>query len=159
MRACNLRLVLVLLLIAWESGASFINQSQSKVKQNQSKRELRSTLNCKPLYEPSCIHYYKVCTVLSITNRYGYSYNSILFHREHEVPREISTRIRLTKMPQNFSRSEIWDIENEGYCCWDYYQCFREVYFFPLSPTPGWWKGKMGNGWVRICKYSHKQKH
>ena len=38
-----------LLLIGWESGASFVNQSQSKVKQNKSKHELLSTLNWKPL--------------------------------------------------------------------------------------------------------------
>ena len=31
---------LVLLLIGWESGANFVNQSQSVVKQNQSKREI-----------------------------------------------------------------------------------------------------------------------
>ena len=35
--------------IGWESGASFINQSQSEVKQDQSKRELLWTLNWKPL--------------------------------------------------------------------------------------------------------------
>ena len=48
MRACNWQLVLVLLLIGGESGASFVNH-QSEVKQNQSKRELLSTLNWKPL--------------------------------------------------------------------------------------------------------------
>ena len=41
--------VLVLLLIGWESGASFLNQSLSVVTQNQSKWELLSTLNWKPL--------------------------------------------------------------------------------------------------------------
>ena len=44
MHVCNSRLVLVLLLIGWESGASFVNQSQGKEVQNQSKREW------KPLY-------------------------------------------------------------------------------------------------------------
>ena len=38
-RAAKTRLVLVLFLIGWESGASFFNQSQSVVMQNQSKRE------------------------------------------------------------------------------------------------------------------------
>ena len=38
------RLVSVLLLIGWESGASFLDQSLSVVMQNQSKRELLSTL-------------------------------------------------------------------------------------------------------------------
>ena len=36
-------IVLVLLFIGWESGASFSNQSQSKVKQNQSERDLLTT--------------------------------------------------------------------------------------------------------------------
>ena len=39
-RASEARLVLVLLLIGWESGTNFGNQSQSAVKQNQSKREI-----------------------------------------------------------------------------------------------------------------------
>ena len=38
-------LVLIWLLIGWLSCASFINQSQSAVKQNKSKRELFSTLD------------------------------------------------------------------------------------------------------------------
>jgi len=38
-------MVLVLLLIGGESGASFLNQSQSETQQNQSKRELPVTLN------------------------------------------------------------------------------------------------------------------
>ena len=49
MRACNSRLILLLLLIDWESGASFVNQSQSEVMQNERKRELLSALNWKPL--------------------------------------------------------------------------------------------------------------
>ena len=36
---------LVLLLIGWESGASFVNQSQGEVEQNQIKGELPSTHN------------------------------------------------------------------------------------------------------------------
>ena len=50
--ASEARLVLVLLLIGWESGANFGNQSQSAVKQNQSKRKitfdtsLKSALYC-----------------------------------------------------------------------------------------------------------------
>ena len=44
------RLVLVLHLIGWAGGASFLNQSQSVVKQNQSNSGLLSTLNWKPLY-------------------------------------------------------------------------------------------------------------
>ena len=40
----------VLILIGWQSGASFANQSQSLVKQNQSKWQLISTLNYKPIY-------------------------------------------------------------------------------------------------------------
>ena len=48
-RAYISRLVLVLLLIGWESGASFVNQSQSEVKQDQSKRNLLSILKWKPL--------------------------------------------------------------------------------------------------------------
>ena len=48
-QASKSRLILVLFLIGWESDASFVNQSQSVVKQNQSKRELLSTLNWKPL--------------------------------------------------------------------------------------------------------------
>ena len=39
-RACKTRSVLVLHLIGWESGASFVNHSQSVVMQNQSKREI-----------------------------------------------------------------------------------------------------------------------
>ena len=39
-RASEARLVLDLLLIGWESGANFGNQSQSAVKQNQSKHEI-----------------------------------------------------------------------------------------------------------------------
>ena len=42
-RASEARLVLVLLLIGRESGANFINQSKSVVKQNQSKREITFT--------------------------------------------------------------------------------------------------------------------
>ena len=44
------RLVLVLLLIGWVSGASFLNQSLSVVMQSQSKRKLLSTLKWKQLY-------------------------------------------------------------------------------------------------------------
>ena len=39
-RASEARLVLVLHLIGWESGARFINQSQSVVMQNQSKNAI-----------------------------------------------------------------------------------------------------------------------
>ena len=39
-RASEARLVLVLFLIGWESGANFVNHSQSVVKQNQTKREI-----------------------------------------------------------------------------------------------------------------------
>ena len=39
-RASEARLVLVLRLVGRESGANFVNQSQSVVKQNQSKREI-----------------------------------------------------------------------------------------------------------------------
>ena len=42
-RASKSRLVLVLLLIDRESGASFFSQSESEVKQNQSKHNVRST--------------------------------------------------------------------------------------------------------------------
>ena len=38
--AAKTQLVLVWIPIGWESGASFVNQSQSVVKQNQSKREV-----------------------------------------------------------------------------------------------------------------------
>ena len=41
----KLRLVWILLLIGLESGARFFNQSQSEVKQNQSKHKLLLTLN------------------------------------------------------------------------------------------------------------------
>ena len=44
-RAAKLWLVLVLHLIGWESGASFFDQSQREVKQNQSNPWLLSTLN------------------------------------------------------------------------------------------------------------------
>ena len=40
MRAAKTRLVLVWIPIGWESGASFVNQSQSVVMQKQSKREI-----------------------------------------------------------------------------------------------------------------------
>ena len=40
MRASEARLISVLHLIGWESGASFVNQSQSVVMQNQSKRAI-----------------------------------------------------------------------------------------------------------------------
>ena len=47
-RVSKSRLVLVLLLIGWENGASFANQSQSVVMQNYSKRvKLLSTLKGK----------------------------------------------------------------------------------------------------------------
>ena len=39
-RASEARLVLVSVFVGWESGANFVNQSQSVVKQNQSKREI-----------------------------------------------------------------------------------------------------------------------
>ena len=39
-RAAKTRLVLVWIPIGWESGASLVNQSQSVVMQNQSKREI-----------------------------------------------------------------------------------------------------------------------
>ena len=42
-------IVLVLHLIGWESGASFLNQSLCVVIQNHSKRKLLSTLKWKPL--------------------------------------------------------------------------------------------------------------
>ena len=44
-RATKMQLILVLHLIGRERGARFFNQSQSKVKQNQSKRNLLSTLS------------------------------------------------------------------------------------------------------------------
>ena len=40
MRAAKTRLVLVWIPIAWESGASFVNQSQSLVMQNENKHEI-----------------------------------------------------------------------------------------------------------------------
>jgi len=43
------RLVLVLLLIGRESGARFFNQSQSEVKQNQSKMRIAFDTQLKPL--------------------------------------------------------------------------------------------------------------
>ena len=43
-------LVLVLLLIGWESGASLLNQSLSEVTQNQSKREILLALKWNPLH-------------------------------------------------------------------------------------------------------------
>ena len=47
-RRGNSRLVLILLLIGLESGTRFAGQSQSEAMQNQSKRDLLSTLNWKP---------------------------------------------------------------------------------------------------------------
>ena len=46
------RSILAWLLIGWETGASFANQSHSVVKQNQGKNEIRlySTLYWNPLY-------------------------------------------------------------------------------------------------------------
>ena len=44
-KACEQRLVLILLILSWEIGASFRNQSQSVVKQSHSKCEFLSTLN------------------------------------------------------------------------------------------------------------------
>ena len=49
-RVSESRLVLVLLLIGWKSGASFTGQSQSEAVQNQSKRNHHSTPKWKPLY-------------------------------------------------------------------------------------------------------------
>ena len=46
-RASKSLLVLVLLLIGWENGANFFNQSESVVK-HQNKGELHPTLNWKP---------------------------------------------------------------------------------------------------------------
>ena len=43
-RASKLLLDLVLLLTGWESGASFSNQLQSVISQNQSKREFHSKI-------------------------------------------------------------------------------------------------------------------
>ena len=48
MRAYSLRLVLILHLVGWESCPSFVNQSQSEVKQNQSK--CYNTQHWKPFY-------------------------------------------------------------------------------------------------------------
>ena len=55
MRACKSQLVLVQLLIGWKSGASFANQSQSEVKQNQTKQELLWNIQFKttPVMIPS----------------------------------------------------------------------------------------------------------
>ena len=49
-RATKTRLVLVWIPIGWESGASFINQSQNVVMQNQSKREITFDTQLKTLY-------------------------------------------------------------------------------------------------------------
>ena len=46
-RASKSRLVLVLRLIGWESGASFFNQSESEVKQNQSKHNITFDIQLK----------------------------------------------------------------------------------------------------------------
>ena len=47
-------MILALILICWKGGASFFNQSQSVVMQNQSKRRLLSTLHWKMLYFIAC---------------------------------------------------------------------------------------------------------
>ena len=54
--ASEARLVLVLLLIGLESGANFVNQSQSAVKQNQSKHEITFDTQLKTALYP--IHKY-----------------------------------------------------------------------------------------------------
>jgi len=46
-RASKSQWVLVLLLIGWESGANFFNQSESEVKQNQSKHNITSNTHLK----------------------------------------------------------------------------------------------------------------
>ena len=67
-RASEARLVLVLLLIGWESGANFMNQSQSVVKQNQSKREV--TFDAQPktaLNSSNCKSHLSMFTVFTKT--------------------------------------------------------------------------------------------
>ena len=50
-------IVLVLHLIGWESGASFVDQSQNEVKENQSNIDLLSTLNSKNSSKTFVIHF------------------------------------------------------------------------------------------------------
>ena len=61
-RATKSRLVWILLLIGWENGANFTNQSLSAVKQNQSKRENTSNNQLKNALLP-CNSHYKVIAV------------------------------------------------------------------------------------------------
>ena len=50
MQVTKVRLVLVLHLIGWDGGASFVDQSRNKVNQNQSNPESLLILNWKLLY-------------------------------------------------------------------------------------------------------------
>ena len=59
-RAAKTRLVLVGIPIGWESGASFVNQSQSAVMQNQSKREITFDSQLKTALRDSKIKYFCV---------------------------------------------------------------------------------------------------
>ena len=52
MRAAKTRLVLVWIPIGWESGASFVNQSQSVVMQNQTKRKITFDTQLKTALKP-----------------------------------------------------------------------------------------------------------
>ena len=56
MRTAKTRLVLVWIPIGWESGASFVNQSQSIVMQNQSKREITFDTQLKTALSPILIN-------------------------------------------------------------------------------------------------------
>ena len=47
----TINIVFALLLIGWESGVSFVNQSQSAVEENKSKRISLLTLNWRTLYK------------------------------------------------------------------------------------------------------------
>ena len=61
----RVRLVLVLHLIGWEGGVSFLNQSQSIVRQNQSNSGLLSTVNWKPQASSIFVSTYYHFTIFS----------------------------------------------------------------------------------------------
>ena len=72
-RTSEARLVLVLLLIGWETGANFVNLSQSTVKQNQSKCEItfdtqmKTALICQDQSNHWCI-WQSILTLNSLTS-------------------------------------------------------------------------------------------
>ena len=105
MRGSKAQLVLVLLLIGWEGGACFAGQSQSEVKQNQSKGEitfdpqLKSALIMKEIL-------FTAETIYSATSSTGATQHWSANHRSHSQQRSLALvvckSIKNKNIPLNF---------------------------------------------------------